>query len=140
MLAYLLGASDSHSVGLYQVSLRTIARHNDLTDEWAKVAVDALRGVSLAYYDEDREVVFVPVMAEVEHPDGVKPPDNNHKHIVKYLQTPTLRRSRYFGAFMKAHRARFNLPRPAGDHDGGDAGGGSGPQRHRIPGLCPSLS
>lgn len=138
LLEYLFSAPDSHSIGLYEISPRTIARHTELDDTELPLALEALDQAAIAYYDEEREVVYVPLMAEVEHPDGLKPKDKQHVGIINYLKKPNLRRSKYFGAFMKAHGARLRLTNSSaadadGEEEGEDAGEAEGEGEVKPP-------
>jgi hypothetical protein len=108
LVAYLLSSPRSHSCGLYEIPISTIARHTGLT-------FDEIRGLfgtfeeigGLAYYDEEREAVFVPEAAAVEHPEGVKPEDNRWVSIKRHLET--FSRSRLHARFLREHGKRFNL-------------------------------
>jgi hypothetical protein len=100
VLVYLLSSPRSLSWGLYEISRSTIGRHTELSDEEVQLALVALADVDLAFYDNDREVIFVVHMAEIEHPKGMKVADYNHVALVKYLDggfaTGGLRRSKVF--------------------------------------------
>jgi hypothetical protein len=93
-------------------------------DEELNLALAVLEEIGLAYYDDEAEHVYIPCMAEVEHPNGVKVTDTNgnltngFKAIEKHVAA--FKRSKFYGPFRKKHRQRFGL------HVDLDAGEGVG--------------
>ena len=105
---YLFTCPSSNDLGLYAVSLATIA--NDIAEDRKTIlaSLEELRGVGFSLYDEDAEEVFVPEMARYQLGETITTIDKRHRWLCKELARLT--KHVFFSDFVDHYREAFHLP------------------------------
>lgn len=104
---YLLSCPGSNMIGLFYVAGPTICHEvglaeKDLPKLWAFLA-----SVEFAYYDADRDMVWVPNMARIQLDDALKPGDRRVTQVVRQLDS--VRRHPFAKRFWDRYALAFSL-------------------------------
>lgn len=104
---YLLTCRNSSMIGLYYLPLPTLSHETGLTFEGCSKGLRRLSEVGFAYYDEDREEVFVPNMARIQIGELLKKGDKQVISVRKLASA--CRDSKYFRTFVVKYADAYNL-------------------------------
>jgi hypothetical protein len=104
---YLASAPGSHMLGLYHVTIATIASEMGHEPHEIRKALVACEAAGLAFYDEDAELAWVPNVASIELGDGLAVKDKRRDGIKKYLRS--IGSHRFVDAFIEKYGKTFGL-------------------------------
>lgn len=104
---YLASAPGSNMLGLYHITLATIASEMGHSVEAVREALAACAAAELAFYDEDAELAWIPNVAGIELGDGLEVKDKRRKGIVKHLAG--FGKHRFVRQFLAKYGAPFGL-------------------------------
>ncbi len=104
---YLLTAPTSNMIGLYCLSIATLANDTGMPMRRANHALHRLGGIGFADYDIQAEVVWVHEMARFQIAERLKPGDKQCKGVQReYAQLPE---NQFLAPFFEKYSEPFNL-------------------------------
>lgn len=106
---YLKSGPASNWIGLYSLAVPLMAHHLGLTNEAATEALRRVCETGYCFWDEERELVFLPHMAGEEIAEKIEATDNRRKGIVKDVLS--FRNSPFAKMFCAIYRVHFLLPK-----------------------------
>lgn len=108
---YLITGPTANMIGLYHLALPTLCHYTGLSSEGAMKALRRVQEGGFAYYEAQKEEVWVPEMAahQVGEPLDIK--DNRVKGIIREWNQH--RKSSFYMDFYKRYRDSFHLPKPS---------------------------
>lgn len=84
--SYLLSCGSSSMIGLYHVTIGTIAHETGHSETAVRGALEECEAAGFAFYDEEAELVWVPNVARIELGEGLRMGDKRRVSIDRALQ------------------------------------------------------
>ncbi len=105
---YLFTCPSSNWIGLYYLPIPTLCHEVGISKEGALKALQRLGEIDFGYYDEERELAWVPGAAKFQVGESLKPKDNRILGIVKDLQKCS--NKDFVQDFLRRYSGLYHLP------------------------------
>lgn len=108
---YLLTCPHANMIGLYYLPFPVLCHETGLSQQGALKALQRVSEGGFAFWEAQKEAVFVPEMAAHQVGEPLDPKDNRVKGIVK--EWSSMRKSPFYMDFYERYRESFHLPAPS---------------------------
>ncbi len=110
--AYLSTAPSSNMIGIYYVSLATIASDTGVTEKRTRAALKAIEAAGYAFYDFEQEIAWVPNHARFEVGQELRPGDKRRPKV--YAELRQVNGHRFADDFRERYGHGWGLEPPTG--------------------------